>query len=187
MSYHRSHRLFFWLLLAIFPVWETILCLEMQCIVSLILMTRRTKAELHIKGINKEYIQFAFKVDFLLCLSSYVGSKNGKVSTPKVLAPRPNLHNGMHASLWPEDNKQKDVDKVQLFFLSTTAPLCIAGMQKKKRKVVLTGIRLWAQICAHLNFELCDCLITFPIYVLSQRLIARNVRELFSFNCGVSH
>jgi hypothetical protein len=28
----------------------------------------------------------------------------------------------MHASLWPEDNKQ------------TTAPLCIAGMQKKEKK-----------------------------------------------------
>jgi hypothetical protein len=51
----------------------------------------------------------------------------------------------------------------------------------------LTGIRLWAQICAHLNFELRDCLITFPIFVLSQRLIARNVRELFSFNRCVSH
>ena len=52
---------------------------------------------------------------------------------------------------------------------------------------LLTGIRLWAQICAHLNFELHDCLITFPIFVLSQRLIARNVRELFSFNRGVSY
>jgi hypothetical protein len=51
----------------------------------------------------------------------------------------------------------------------------------------LTGIRLWAQICAHLNFELRDCLITFPIFVFSQRLIARNVHELFSFNRGVLH
>jgi hypothetical protein len=51
----------------------------------------------------------------------------------------------------------------------------------------LTGIRLWAQICAHLNLELRKCLITFPIFVPSQRLIARNVRELFSFNRGVSH
>jgi hypothetical protein len=64
----------------------------------LILETRRTKAELHIKGINKVYIQFAFKVDFLLCLSSYVGSENGKFLTPKVLAARPNLHNGMQAA-----------------------------------------------------------------------------------------
>jgi hypothetical protein len=52
---------------------------------------------------------------------------------------------------------------------------------------VLTGIQLWAHICAHLNFELHDCLITFPIFVPSQRLIARNVCELFSFNRGVSH
>jgi hypothetical protein len=52
---------------------------------------------------------------------------------------------------------------------------------------LLTGIRLWAHKCAHLNFELRDCLITFPIFVLSQRLIARNVREFFSFNRGVSH
>jgi hypothetical protein len=51
----------------------------------------------------------------------------------------------------------------------------------------LTGIQLWAHICAHLNFELRDCLITFPIFVPSQRLIARNVCELFSFNRGVSH
>jgi hypothetical protein len=52
----------------------------------------------------------------------------------------------------------------------------------------LTGIRLWAQIIwAHLNVELRDCLITFPIFVLSQRLIARNVPELFSFNRGISH
>jgi len=59
--------------------------------VTVILKTRRTKAELHIKGINKVYIQFAFKVDFLLCLSSYVGSENSKFLTPKVLAARPNL------------------------------------------------------------------------------------------------
>ena len=51
----------------------------------------------------------------------------------------------------------------------------------------LTGIRLWAQICAHLNLELRKCLITFPIFDPSQRLIARNVCELFSFNRGVSH
>jgi hypothetical protein len=53
--------------------------------------------------------------------------------------------------------------------------------------ISLTGIRLWAQICAHLNLELRKCLITFPIFVPSQRLIARNVRELFSFNRGISH
>jgi hypothetical protein len=53
--------------------------------------------------------------------------------------------------------------------------------------LALTGIRLWAHICAHLNFELRDCLITFPIFVLSKRLIARNVCKLFSSNRGVSH
>jgi hypothetical protein len=51
---------------------------------------------------------------------------------------------------------------------------------------LLTGIQLWAHIRAHLNFELRDRLVTFPIFVPSQRLIARNVRELFSFNRGVS-
>jgi hypothetical protein len=51
----------------------------------------------------------------------------------------------------------------------------------------LTGIRLWAQICAHLNLELRKCLITFLLFVRCLRLIARNDRELFSFNRGVSH
>jgi len=59
--------------------------------VTIILKTRRKKAELHIKGIHKVCIQFVFKVDFLLWLSSYVGSENGKFLTPKVLAERPNL------------------------------------------------------------------------------------------------
>ena len=53
--------------------------------------------------------------------------------------------------------------------------------------LALTGIRLWVHIWAHLKIELRGCLITFPIFVLSQRLIARNVRKLFSFNRGVSH
>jgi hypothetical protein len=43
----------------------------------------------------------------------------------------------------------------------------------------LTGIRLWAQICAHLNFELRTSLITFRIFVRCQRLIARNVADGF--------
>ena len=55
------------------------------------------------------------------------------------------------------------------------------------RAFSLTEIRLWCHIWHHFYFELCDCLITFPIFVPSQRLIARNVRELFSFNRGVSH
>jgi hypothetical protein len=54
-------------------------------------------------------------------------------------------------------------------------------------EMLLTGIQLWAHICPHLNFELRDCLITFPIFVPSQRLIARNVRVLFSFNRSVLH
>ena len=53
--------------------------------------------------------------------------------------------------------------------------------------LVLTGIRLWCHIWHHFYFELRDCLITFPIFVPSQRLIARNVRKLFSFNRVVSH
>ena len=53
--------------------------------------------------------------------------------------------------------------------------------------LVLTLIQLWAHICAHLNLELRECLITFPIFVPSQRLIAKNVRKLFSFNRGISH
>jgi hypothetical protein len=54
-------------------------------------------------------------------------------------------------------------------------------------KVLLTGIRLWAQICTHLNLELHKCLLTFLLFVRCLRLIARNDRELFSFNRGVSH
>ena len=142
MSYHRSHRLFFLLLLAIFPVGETLLCLEMQCIVSLILKIRRTKAELHIKGINKVYIQFVFQVDFLLCLSSYVGSENGKFLTPKVLAARQNLHNGMHASLWPEDNKQKDIDQVQICLKYDSAAMYSRHAKKKS----IHGIIHWDNI-----------------------------------------
>ena len=52
--------------------------------------------------------------------------------------------------------------------------------------LALTGIRL-CHIWHHFYFEHRDWLITFPIFVLSQCLIARNVRELFSFNRGVSH
>jgi hypothetical protein len=40
---------------------------------------------------------------------------------------------------------------------------------------------------APLLFSASLLLNNFPIFVPSQRLIARNVRELFSFNCGVSH
>jgi hypothetical protein len=51
----------------------------------------------------------------------------------------------------------------------------------------LTGIPLWSQICDHLNYLLCARLKTFPILVLLQRMIHRNVRELFSYNRGISH
>ncbi len=51
----------------------------------------------------------------------------------------------------------------------------------------LTGIPLVAHICASLKIELCDCLITSPIFVPSQCLIARNVHKLFNSNCGISH
>jgi len=45
------------------------------------------------------------------------------------------------------------------------------------------------QICNHLNYQLRARLITFPISVLTQCLVARNVCELFIFssNRGISH
>jgi hypothetical protein len=55
------------------------------------------------------------------------------------------------------------------------------------KSVPLTALPLRAQICAQLFNELRACLITFPIFVRCQRLIARNDRELFSSNRGVSH
>ena len=61
------------------------------------------------------------------------------------------------------------------------------GGARRDPDLLLTGIRLWAQICAHLNLELRKCLITFLLFVRCQRLIARNDRELFSFNRGVLH
>ena len=39
----------------------------------------------------------------------------------------------------------------------------------------------------HFVFELCSSLITFLIFVRWQRLIARNVRQLFSSNRGILH
>ena len=75
-----------------------------------------------------------------------MGSENGKFLTPKVLAARPNLHNGMHASLWPEDNKQKDVDQVQICLKYDSAAMYC---RHAKKKVVLTrihGIINWGNI-----------------------------------------
>jgi hypothetical protein len=54
-------------------------------------------------------------------------------STPKVLAARPNLQNGTHASIWPEDNTQKDVDQVQIC-LKYNSPLCDCRHAKKEKE-----------------------------------------------------
>jgi hypothetical protein len=85
----------------------------------------------------------------------------------------------------PEQRKCPEID--DMTFVNDGRSLRQNRRYKNMLSIILTGIRLWAQICAHLNFELRDCLITFPIFVLSQHLIARNVHELFSFNRGVSH
>ena len=51
---------------------------------------------------------------------------------------------------------------------------------------ILTALQLVAHIiCASVKIELCYHLITFPIFVPSQRLITRNVHELFSYNRGI--
>ena len=42
-------------------------------------------------------------------------------------------------------------------------------------------------LCASFLHELCDRLLTFLLFVHCQHLIARNMRELFSSNCGVKH
>ncbi len=55
------------------------------------------------------------------------------------------------------------------------------------KKHLITALPLRAQICAQLFNELRASLITFPIFVRCQRLIARNDRELFSSNRGISH
>ena len=54
-------------------------------------------------------------------------------------------------------------------------------------KTALTALPLVAHICASLQIELRDHLITFPIFVRRQHLIARNDRKLFSSNRSVSH
>jgi hypothetical protein len=62
--------------------------------------------------------------------------RNGKFSTPKVLAARPILHNGMHTFLWPEDNKQKDLDQVQICLkYDSTAMYC--SHEKKEKKSII--------------------------------------------------
>ena len=66
-----------------------------------------------------------------------MGSENGKFSTPKVLAARPNLHKGMQASLWPEDNKQKDVDLVQICLKYDSAAMHCRHAKKGKKYIVI--------------------------------------------------
>ncbi len=44
-----------------------------------------------------------------------------------------------------------------------------------------------AHVCASLFNELRNRVITFLLFVLCQHLIARNVRELFSSNRGISY
>ena len=57
-----------------------------------------------------------------------------------------------------------------------------------KRFSVLTAFQpLAAHICTSFLKELRDRLITFFLFVRWQRLIARNVPELFSSNRGISH
>ena len=51
----------------------------------------------------------------------------------------------------------------------------------------LTALPLVAHICATIFNKLRDRLITFPIFVPLQRLIQRNVTELFSYNRGIFH
>ena len=62
---------------------------------------------------------------------------------------------------------------------------------KKWLQSATIGVKLLtsngAHICASFLNKICDCLITFLLFVRWQRLIARNVRKLFSSNQGVSH
>ena len=51
----------------------------------------------------------------------------------------------------------------------------------------LPALPLWSQIYDHFFIELRVSLITFPNFARWQRLIARNVCELFSSNRGISH
>ena len=51
----------------------------------------------------------------------------------------------------------------------------------------LTALSLVVHICATFINELRDRLITALLVVRSHRLIARNARELFSSNRGISH
>ena len=62
---------------------------------------------------------------------------------------------------------------------------------KKWLQSATIGVKLLtsngAHICASFLNKICDCLITFLLFVRWQRLIARNVHELFISNRGISH
>ena len=78
-----------------------------------VIKTSMTKVELtQAHQISKVVVQFAFKEDFNSDYQAMWGQKT-EVLTPKVLAVRPNLHNGMHAFVSRGDNKWKNVDQVQ--------------------------------------------------------------------------
>jgi hypothetical protein len=71
-----------------------------------------------------------------------VGSENGSFYS-KILAVRPNLHNVMHASLLPEENKQKDIDQVQfcLKYCGTTMYFRHAKEMKRQMNLMFSLIR----------------------------------------------
>ena len=61
------------------------------------------------------------------------------------------------------------------------------GTETSTNGKVLNSLTAMARICSHFFFELRMSLITIRCFVRCQRLIARNDRELFSVNRGVSH
>ncbi len=77
-----------------------------------------------------------------------------------------------------------------ILWLTQTHPficaLCLRHWFTKVKNLI-TALPLVAHTCASLQIELRASLITFRMFVRWQRLTARNVAELFSYNCGVSH
>ena len=76
-------------------------------------------------------------------------------STPKVLAARPNLQNGTHTFIWPEDNTQKDVDQVQICLKYNSPPCVLQACKKRKRKVVLKQLNPYGRRYVP-NFLMCS-------------------------------
>ena len=71
-------------------------------------------------------------MDFLLCLSSYVGSENGKFLTPKVLAARPNLREWWVGEKIAATNDVCDdgiVDGSSAITKTMRIPACLIGRQ----------------------------------------------------------